>query len=438
MSDVFPRVFDRQLPTVALAHGSSIWDTDGKRYLDASGGAIVVGVGHGDADIVRAMVEQASRVAYVHGTQFSSEALESYAAELSPLLPLDDPKIYPVSGGSEAMETALKLARSYHLARGDEERHKIIARVGSYHGNSLGALDASGRGPLRRPYRPWLGRARHVPRVFEYRCPLPTHPDFCGERHADILDEAIRKEGPDSIACFVAEPVIGATLGAAVPPDDYWSNIQQVCRDHGVLLIADEVMTGFGRTGRWFGSEHWDVRPDILITGKAASSGYWPLGLVASSGEVFETVRQTGFVHGFTFSHSPVGAAVGRAVLRKMQDQDLVEASRTKGDWLLKELTQALSLHPNVGEVRGLGLMIGIELVADVRSKMPFLRSERVSERVVRAAMDDGLILYLATGCADGYNGDVIMLGPPYVITDEEIREAVEKTRTAIDRVFQR
>jgi adenosylmethionine-8-amino-7-oxononanoate aminotransferase len=438
MTAVFPRVLDRPLPTVALAHGASIWDTDGNRYLDASGGALVVGVGHGDADVVRAMVEQASRVAYVHGTQFTSEALEAYASELALLLPMELPKIYPVSGGSEAMETALKLARSYHLARGDESRYKIIARVGSYHGNSIGALDASGRGPLRRPYRPWLGRAKHVPRVFEYRCPLPTHPGFCGERHADILEEAFRKEGPKTVACFVAEPIVGATLGAAVPPDDYWANIQQVCRDYGVLLIADEVMTGFGRTGRWFGSDHWNVRPDILIAGKAASSGYWPLGLVACSGQVFETIERSGFVHGFTFSHSPVGAAVGRAVLRKMKEQELVEASRVKGERLLKELTQALSLHPYIGDVRGLGLMVGIELVADVHTKMPFERRERVSERVVAAAMEEGLILYLATGAADGINGDVVMLGPPYVITDEEITEAVDKTRAAIDRVFPR
>ena len=436
MSAVFPRVLDRPLPTVALAHGASIWDTEGKRYLDASGGAIVVGVGHGDADIVRAMVEQASRVAYVHGTQFSSEALEAYAAELALLLPMELPKIYPVSGGSEAMETALKLARTYHLARGQDSRHKIIARVGSYHGNSLGALDASGRGPLRRPYRPWLGRAKHVPRVYEYRCPLPTHPDSCGERHADILEEAFRKEGPNTVACFVAEPVVGATLGAAVPPDDYWKNVQQVCRDYGVLLIADEVMTGFGRTGRWFGSDHWDIRPDILIAGKAASSGYWPLGLVACSGEVFEAIQASGFVHGFTFSHSPVGAAVGRAVLRKLKEQDLIEASRVKGERLLKELTEALALHPHVGDVRGLGLMIGIELVADVHDTTAFERRERISERVVAAAMEEGLILYLATGSADGTNGDVVMLGPPFVITDEEITESVEKTRAAIDRVF--
>ncbi len=437
-SAVFPRIMDRQLPTVALAHGASIWDTDGKRYLDGSGGAIVVGVGHGDADVVRAMVEQASRVAYVHGTQFSSEALEAYAADLAPLLPMDNPRIYPVSGGSEAMETALKLARTYHLARGQDGRHKVIARIGSYHGNSLGALDASGRGPLRRPYRPWLGRAKHVPRVYEYRCPLPTHPDFCGERHADILEEAFRKEGPNTVACFVAEPVVGATLGAAVPPDDYWMNIQQVCRDYGVLLIADEVMTGFGRTGRWFGSDHWNLRPDILIAGKAASSGYWPLGIAACSGEVFDTIRQSGFVHGFTFSHSPVGAAVGRAVLRKLEDQNLIDSSRVKGDRLLRGLTEALSLHPHVGDVRGLGLMIGIELVEDVHDRRPFARSERVSERLVAAAMEEGLILYLATGSADGVNGDVVMLGPPYVISDEEIIEAIDKTRASIDRVFPR
>src|SRR5437867_6131159 len=207
MSHVFPRVFGRDLPAVARAEGACLWDTEGKRYLDAAGGAIVVGIGHGDADVVRAMSEQVRRVAYAHGTQFTSEALEAYANELAPLLPMDDARIYSVSGGSEAIETALKLARTYHLANGEPDRHKVIARRGSYHGNTLGALDASGREPLRRPYEPWLGRAIHVPAAYEYRCPLPTHPDRCGEHHAALLDEAIRREDAETVACFVAEPV---------------------------------------------------------------------------------------------------------------------------------------------------------------------------------------------------------------------------------------
>jgi adenosylmethionine-8-amino-7-oxononanoate aminotransferase len=429
---VFPRVLNRALPTAVRAEGASIWDADGRRYLDAAGGAIVVGIGHGDREVVRTMADQAGQFSYVHGTQFASEALEAYANELALLLPMDDPRVYPVSGGSEAVETALKLARTYHLARGEDERHKVIARWGSYHGNTLGALDASGREPLRRPYAPWLGRTVHVPPAYEYRCPLPSHPDRCGERHAELLDEAIRREGPDTVACFIAEPVAGATLGAAVPPEDYWPAVAEVCRAHGVLLIADEVMTGFGRTGAWFASEHWKLRPDILVAGKGASSGYWPLGLTVASGEVFEAVRTKGFTHGFTYSHSAVGGAVGGAVLRRLRDDGLVEASRTKGEQLRKDLTAALGSHPNVGDIRGLGLMVGVELVQDRETKQPFPREQGVTEALVAAAREERLLLYSSTGCADGTNGDLVMFGPPFVITDGELNEAVDAATRAL------
>jgi adenosylmethionine-8-amino-7-oxononanoate aminotransferase len=432
MSNVFPRAIGSDLPLVARAQGASIWDALGRRYLDASGGAIVVNVGHGDPMIIEALAEQARLVSYVHGTQFTSEPLERYAAELVPFLPMERPRIYPVSGGSEATETALKLARTYHLARGRASRVKIIARWGSYHGNTLGALDASGREPLRRPYGPWLGRAVHLPAAYEYRCPLPGHPQACGVRHAELLDEAIRNEGPETVACFIAEPVAGAALGAAVPPDDYWPAMQQVCRSHGVLLISDEVMTGFGRTGTWFGGDHWAVRPDILVAGKGASSGYWPFGFAACTGEMFDVVSRTGFVHGFTHSHSVMGAAVGRAVLRRLVDGSLVEASRQKGERLLKILSAALVDHPRVGDVRGRGLMVGIELVEDRGSKAPFPRAERVAERVVSAAKDRGLLLYSSTGCADGTDGDLVMLGPPFVVTDDELSEAVDKLAAAL------
>jgi adenosylmethionine-8-amino-7-oxononanoate aminotransferase len=210
--------------------------------------------------------------------------------------------------------------------------------------------------------------------------------------------------------------------------------VQDVCRRHGVLLIADEVMTGFGRTGAWFGCDHWGVRPDILTAGKGCSSGYWPLGLAVCSGKVFDTVAGDGFVHGFTYSHSAMGAAVGRAVLRRLREDRLVEASRDKGERLLKELTATLAGRPNVGDVRGLGLMVGIELVADPGTKAPFPRARRVTEAVVAAAKEDGLLLYPSTGCADGTDGDLVMLGPPFIITEEEMAEAVSKTAVAIER----
>jgi adenosylmethionine-8-amino-7-oxononanoate aminotransferase len=434
-SHVFSRALGRDLPVVERAEGSVIWDAAGRRYLDAAGGAIVVGIGHGRAEVAAVMAEQAGRIAYAHGTQFTSEALEGYADAVASLLPMDGARVYPVSGGSEAFETALKLARTYHLANGEPSRHKVVGRWGSYHGNTLAALDAGGREPLRAPYAPWLGRALHVPAAYEYRCPWPAHPNACGAMHAEALEQAIVRERPETVACFVAEPIAGATLGAAIPSDDYWPAVAEVCRRHGVLLIADEVMTGFGRSGAWFGSDHWGVRPDIVVAAKGASSGYWPFGFAACSGRLFDAVAAGGFVHGFTYSHSVVGAAVAGEVLRILRDEDLVDASRQKGERLKKELEVALAEHPNVGDVRGRGLMVAVELVADRETKGPFPRAERVTERVLAAARDIGLLLYASTGCADGRDGDLIMFGPPFTITDDELTEAVEKTAAVLERI---
>ena len=418
------------------AEGAWIVDTAGRRYLDGSGGAIVVGIGHGDAGVVNALQAQERRVAYVHGTDFTSEALEAYASELAPHLPLDEPRIYPVSGGSEAVETALKMARAYHLARGEPSRHIVIARIGSYHGNTLGALDASWRQPLRRPYEPWLGRAVHVSPAYEYRCANPSHPHRCGTYLSEELERRILALGVESVACFIAEPVSGATLGAAVPPDDYWPAVADVCRRHGVLLIADEVMTGFGRSGRWFGLDHWGVRPDILTAGKGATSGYWPLGLAVASGFVYETIAVSGtFVHGFTFSHSAPGAAVAREVLHRLEDDDLVAASRHKGDLLQRFLVSSLGDLPSVGDIRGLGLMIGIELVADRSTQAPFPRAMQVAERVAAAAKDRGLLVYLSVGGTDGTDGDILMFGPPFVISEEDLEFAAGLLREAVEAV---
>jgi len=435
-SSVFPRVTGRSLPRARRAEGALIYDEDGKRYLDACGGAIVVGVGHGNEAVIDALARQQRDVAYVHGTQFTTAALEVYARALAGILPLEDARVYTVSGGSEAVETALKLARAYHLARGEKGRHKVIARAGSYHGNSLNALDASGRIPLRAPYEPWLGRTVRVGTPYEYRCGRDGHPRGCGESLAEELDRAIVEQGAESVACFIAEPVSGATLGAAVPPDDYWDAVARVCRLHGVLLIADEVMTGFGRTGRWFACEHWGLQPDIVVAGKGASSGYWPLGFAACSGSIYDAVSTTGFIHGFTYSHSPVGAAVGLAVLDQLRTRNLVDASRNKGERLEALLHEHLGTHPHVGDVRGLGLMAGIEFVTDRDTKAPFSRAERVTERVVAAAFERGLLLYPSTGCANGTDGDLVMMGPPFVISGSELEEIVELLRGAVEGVL--
>src|SRR4249919_3185079 len=416
MSHVFPRVLNRTLPTAVSAEGAWIVDADGKRYLDGAGGAIVVGVGHGDRSLIDAATAQLDITQYVHGTMFTTEALERYADELVPHLPMYDPRIYPVSGGSEAVETAIKMARAYHLARGDDVRTTIIARRSSYHGNTLGALDASGKEPIRKPYTAWLGRFLHAPAAYEYRCGNPEHPERCGAWHGAELERMISLAGAETVAAFIAEPVGGATLAGAVPTDDYWPAIVDVCRRHGILVIADEVMTGFGRTGRWFGVDHWDVRPDILTAGKGTTSGYVPFGFAAASGEVFDTIASGGFVHGFTWSHHALGAATAHAVLLRLRDDALVDRSRDLGAKIQGDLAAALDDFAIVGDVRGAGMLIGVELVADRDTKEPFPRQERVTERIVAAARDAGLLLYSSSGHVDGTNGDLVLLGPPFVL----------------------
>jgi hypothetical protein len=434
VSHVFSRA-TRDLPTAVSAEGAWITDADGTRYLDGSGGAIVVNVGHGVASVIAAIGEQLERTQYVHPTAFTTRAVEAYAEEVAAILPMDDARIFPVSGGSEAVETALKMARAYHLAKGQGGRSMVIARRSSYHGNTLGALDASGKAPLRKPYTPWLGRCLHVSAAYEFRCENPQHPHGCGTWQAAELEKMITSYGEDTIAAFIAEPIAGATLGAAVPADDYWLAIADVCERHDVVLIADEVMTGFGRTGRWFGMDHWDIRPDILTAGKGTTGGYVPFGFAAASGRVHETIAAgPGFVHGFTWSHNALGAAAGLAVLGELK-AGLVDRSRELGARLLDGLRDALSDAPTVGDVRGLGLMIGIELVRDRETNEPFGRSAMVAERILQAARESGLLLYSSTGHVDGTSGDLVMLGPPFSISDDDATMLLERTTAAVRSV---
>lgn len=434
------RVFRRSLvsdPPVAVASsGATIRDAEGRTYIDAAGGAIVVNVGHGRSSIADVMADQVRRLAYAHGSAFTTEPLETYASAVADVLPVDDPAIYPVSGGSEAIETALKMARVYHLARGEPDREVLISRYGSYHGNTLGALDAGGRPALRAPYEPWLGRFRHVSAAYPYRAEeSDAHALGDGQALAAELDAAIRDAGPGRVAAFLAEPIVGATLGAVVPPDDYWPAIADVCARNDVLLIADEVMTGFGRTGRWFGLDHWGVQPDILVAAKGTTGGYWPFAFAAASGRVYDTVTAPGkgFVHGFTHSHSVIGATVAGEVLRILHVERLVEASADKGVRLTTLLRGALEEQPAVGEIRGRGLMVGVELVADRATRRPFPRAARVTEGVVAAARERGVLVYWGTGNANGVDGDTILLGPPFVITDAELQSVADVMTEAID-----
>ncbi|QDO88038.1 aspartate aminotransferase family protein [Ornithinimicrobium ciconiae] len=425
----------RDLPVAVRGQGCEIVDADGRTYLDGSGGAIVVGIGHGVAEIGAAIAAQSADLAYAHGSAFTGTALEEYADRLAGILPVPDARVYPVSGGSEAVETALKMARAYHLARG-EDRHIVIGRSGSYHGNTRGALDVGSRDGLRAPYLPWLGQAAHTGTPYEYRCASPVHPQACGQWHATQLESLIEQLGPQRVAAFIAEPVSGAALGACVPPQDYWPAVQEVCARHGVLVVADEVMTGFGRTGTWFASEHFGLVPDLLVAAKGAASGYWPLGLAVASGAVHDTIGEASLTHGFTYSHHHVGAAAGLAVLDYLTEHELVTASAVRGDQLGAALQARLGEHPHVGDIRGLGLLRAVELVVNRDTRTPFPRSERVTERVLAAGKAAGVLIYPGTGCADGTDGDLLVLGPPLVITSEQVERLADLVATAVGEVL--
>jgi adenosylmethionine-8-amino-7-oxononanoate aminotransferase len=424
-SFVFHRTLGRDMPAIDRGAGALLWDNQGKRYLDGSGGAVVVNIGHGRGEVAGAMALQAGRAAYVHGTHFSSDVLEEYARRLAGHAPGDCSRLYMVSGGSEANETAVKMARAYHLANGQPERHKVIRRSLSYHGNTLATLSLSGRPNLQAPYLPMLTVSPETPAPFCYHCPLgKTYPE-CGVACVDELEAAILREGPRTVSAFLAEPILGASAGAAVPPEDYARRAREICDRHGVLYIDDEVMTGFGRTGRWFAIEWAGVVPDLVTCGKGMSGGYAPAGGVLASPRIVETLAKSGgFTHGFTFSHHAVTAAACLKTLEILEDERLIERAQMLGETLLSGLA-ALSKHVHVGDVRGRGLLAGVELVSDKASRRPFARRERKAESVGARCFEAGLVSYPSGGCATGKDGDVLLLAPPFVVDEPQIAEMV-------------
>ena len=378
---VFRRAAAADPPVAVEAHGSTIVDAEGREYLDAAGGAIVVNVGHGRREIADAMADQAARLAYAHGSAFTTEPLERYAAEVAPHLPMADPAIYPVSGGSEAIETALKLARATHLARGEPDRLVVFARWGSYHGNTLGRSTCPGDG--RSAGRTKAGSAGSAtsarPIRTARRSRVAGAGDDAGPRRR--ARRGVHDGRPRDRGRVRGRAHRGGDARRVEPPKGYWPAVADACRRHGALLIADEVMTGFGRTGAWFGLTHYAVQPDLLVAAKGATSGYWPFGFVAASGDVFDTVTGAGpFVHGFTYSHQPTAAAVALEVLRILETESLIPASATKGDRLLALLHERLDANPAVGDIRGRGLLVGVELVRDRGTREPY-RGRRASSR---------------------------------------------------------
>ncbi len=432
---IFHRRADHPHPTAERGEGIYLYDTKGRRYLDGSSGAIVVNIGHGVREVAQALGDQAARMAYAHPTMFTSRPMEEYAETLASVTPLPDVRFFPLSSGSEAVETAIKLARQVQVERGQAGRYLTISRWQSYHGTTLGALAVAGKPKMRRIFQPMLPDMPHIPPPYCYRCPYGLTYPSCGMRCADALAGEIKRAGEENVVAFIAESVSGATLGAVAPPPEYWPRIRHICDEHGLLLIIDEVMAGMGRTGRWFGFQHWDITPDVVTMGKGTTGGYYPLSITAVRGEWADAiVNGSGdFVHGGTFSHHAVGAAAGLATLRYMQKHDLVTAAAQKGKLLGQKLRAELGPIPCVGDVRGVGLMWGVEFVADRASKSPFPPEIHFGQQVADVAFERGLIVYPGSGCADGVSGDLVMVGPPLVITEEQIDELVALLREAIE-----
>ena len=384
------------------------------------------------------MAEQAGRLAYAHGSAFTTEPLEAYAARRRRR------HLPSTTRRSTRCRVARRRSRprsswpapiTWRAAR--PTAGSSSGAGGAITATRLGALDLSGPPPLRRPYEAWLGRFRHVSAAYPYRADDPGRERPRRRRRARRRARPrFEPPVPGTVAAFVAEPIVGATLAAAVPPDGYWPAIAEVCRRHGVLLIADEVMTGFGRTGRWFGLDHWGVRPDILVAAKGATSGYWPFGFVAASGRIHDDGHAAAgpFVHGFTYSHAPVGAAVAREVLRILETRRWSRRARRRASGCGRCSHGRVSAeHPAVGEIRGRGLLVGIELVADRETARPFPRAARVTEPSCAAARERGVLVYSGTGNANGVDGDTILLGPPFVVTDAELERIVDVLADSIE-----
>ena len=419
-----------------------MWDADGKRYLDFSGSAAVNLIGHGVPEIGAAMAEQATRLEFAHTSQFTTPIAEEYAQELLDFAgeSFRGGAVYFTCGGSESVETALKLARQYQVEIEQARRHQVLSRTQSYHGSTLGALSVSGNKRRREIYLPMVREFAHVGIPYCYRCHYDCTDGCrnCGLEYAAELERAIEATKGEA-AAFIFEPVSGATLGAVVPPPGYLQKVAEVCRRHGVLLIADEVMTGMGRTGRNFAIEHWDVVPDILIAAKGLSSGYAPLGAVIATKKVVDGIASGSFLHGFTYNAHPVSVAAGSAVLHRLQQQKLVQASDSARDGgvaaMLERCLSTLLDLKTVGEVRGIGLLRGLEFVSDKKTKTPFAPELSFAGRVTDAALKRGLLVYPIQGCVDGISGDHLLVAPPAVITSEQIDWAVEQLRDSIEEV---
>ncbi|MEO9575257.1 MAG: aspartate aminotransferase family protein [Tateyamaria sp.] len=436
-SHVFPRNSKAPPPKVSHGEGVHLYDENGQAYLNF-GDAAVSCLGHGDVHVANAIKEQVDRVAFAHTGFFTSDPAESLADKLISLAPGDLDRVYFVSGGSEAMETALKLARQYYLEIGQPERSRIVARRQSYHGNTLGALATGGNEWRRAQFSPILIDVSHVSPCYAYRGQEEGETDAAYvDRLIEELDAEFQALGPDTVMAFVAEPVVGATLGAVPPVGDYFARVRALCDRYGILLILDEVMCGMGRTGTLFACEQYGIAPDICAIAKGLGGGYQPIGATLCTKEIHDAILGGSgfFQHGHTYLGHPVACAASLAVLERLIDDDVLARVRPSGQYFRQSLRDRLGQHPHVGDIRGVGLFCGVELVSSRETKEPFTASDKVHAKIKSAAFSEGLICYPMGGTIDGRNGDHVLLAPPFIASHVDLDSAVERLATAIDTV---
>lgn len=436
---VFHRFTDDRPPTADRGEGIYLFDADSRRYVDACGGAAVSCLGHGHPEIAAAVAEHAGKLEFVHTGFFTTDAAEELAEMMANQSPGSLDRVWFTGSGSEAIEAALKLARQYHLERGDSGRGRVIARKQSYHGNTLGALAAGGSIWRRAPYEPLLIDVTVVDPCFEYRLAEPSETaEAYGRRAAQALEDEIQKLGPETVMAFLAETVVGATAGSVPPAGDYFKNVREICDRHGVLLILDEVMCGSGRTGTFLSCEQDGIVPDMVTLGKGLGAGYQPIGAVICTSEVYDAVaRGSGALkHGQTYNAHPVGCAAGLAVQRVIQREGLLRRVDDAGGRLTALLRQRFGSHPNIGDIRGRGLLLAMELVADRETKAPFDPALVMHQRAKGDAFSRGLLIYPGGGTIDGRYGDHILLAPPYNVTDDELDMIVDLLAQTMDAIL--
>jgi adenosylmethionine-8-amino-7-oxononanoate aminotransferase len=419
-------------PLIDRAEGLYMWDVQGRCYLDGSSGAMVSNIGHANPRVLEAMQAQMARATFAYRLHFENAPAEELAASVAHRLPGDLDRVFFVSGGSEAVESALKLARQWAIAAGQESRWKVIARQPSYHGATLGALAVTGYEPLNAPFRPMMREMPTIPAPTAYLDRDDLSWAERGRRYADLLAAEIVRQGPESVLAFIMEPVGGASTGALVGPDSYYARVAEICRHYGVLLIYDEVMSGAGRTGAFVAAEHWGITPDIMVLSKGFAAGYAPLGAMAAPDRLVEPVLDAGgFLHGYTYAGNPLACAAGLAVLQEIDRRDLIANAATRGASLLRRLEGLKDRFPFVGDVRGKGLLTAIELVAD-RKTMAVLPPElNAHARVVELAYERGLIVY-SRRTRGGTEGDHVMVCPPMIVSEDQLDELVGMLAAAL------